>query len=661
MCELNDFQKYLINVLVPNFFMPIAVALAGSLIIYVLNSLWKKIIQKNDPPSTKAKMLFRSLRTYNRRKRLSFDSLNPKIPINFLVYENVEKSLPVETSLPVTDIYENGENMLLLGKAGSGKSRLLEELTLKLIEDELKKGEKAEDIRLPVFLPLQQWAEKKKPFKVWLAQYLKQELNDREVKRFISSWMQEGKFILLMDGLDEMSVEDSQKCLDTIRKLRHVASSLTIILSCEIDRYEVLERGRHFLEMGEKKVVVEKLKPAQVLDYLTQKNESDLIHFLFHEKEGEQLRKIIDSPRLLELLVNCYTSKDLQYLKQHLSDINSEASFWSEYVKLCSGVKRYSGQSVKHWLIKLERYMGSSPVFSFQLDNLPRKQKILYLSSTWLFLLVVTALPVLFVVLGGLPFWQLLFAPTIIAGFYGYLFKAILTGLYMAVFYILTILFLPLSLASSKGRTRWQKWLEVLRALARIFLPVILLSAVLVIWVWISGIHIWLALVTVWFIGWVLWYISYQLRIFSPFQKSANPVMASWLALRDLMIARQIEGFLSIEKLSPKPFPLRAQVPSMLIGIISGSVIWCAGMLIWQVNLLPAAIYVGTSIWLDCRLGTSIRGLLLRFCFCQAGILPREAEFLDAMTPDLLIKHENIYKFTNGGALRNYFRQAPRE
>ncbi len=60
-------------------------------------------------------------------------------------------SNPLDKASSIVDIYQKDEDMLLLGKTGSGKSTSLKELTLKLIESELKKGENVENANFPIF------------------------------------------------------------------------------------------------------------------------------------------------------------------------------------------------------------------------------------------------------------------------------------------------------------------------------------------------------------------------------------------------------------------------------------------------------------------------------------------------------------------------------
>lgn len=88
--------------------------------------------------------------------------LNVKISLEY-----VDMSNPSNRSNSILDIYQRDEDenvlqdMLLLGKTGSGKSTSLKELTLELIEIELKKVKDIESVKFPIFLPLHEWSPKR--------------------------------------------------------------------------------------------------------------------------------------------------------------------------------------------------------------------------------------------------------------------------------------------------------------------------------------------------------------------------------------------------------------------------------------------------------------------------------------------------------------------
>lgn len=639
-------------------------SLIVALIVGVFNLFRKRINQEPDQ-AIAAERMFSALQKYVKKEgpSLSTALLDVKIPLEY-----VDMSNPLNRSNSILEIYRGDENediyedMLLLGKTGSGKSTSLKELTLKLIENELKKRKNVENASFPVFLPLREWLPQKKPLKIWLTEYLTNHEHsylglDR---RHIHYWASQRKFILLMDGLDEMSEEDSQACLNAIQKWRQETHYPPIIISCQLDRYRALEGDEQVLKTILKKVVIQKLNPSQVQDYLERRNAKDLSYLLYQDAKGQRLKEFADTPLFLDLLVQTIIGKDL---KQQISEIETEDALWKKFLnRKLDERKLYNRQNARYWLKRLAKHLGNSQTFYFQPDNLPNKEsqhfkktaKSLYVISTWLIIFLFIVAACLLVAFGRFPLWQLLPIFAIIAGFYGYFLKSILTGLYMILLYVFTLTFLSFSLESSPGQTKQQRITEVLIALGFIFFPVMLLSATLFILEWTSGIPIWSVIITVWFIGGLFWYLFYRLRNFSFFQRftDRSTVMGSWFGLRDLMIFRQVDDALSFEKLSPKlSFVL---IKGMFIGIICGFIIWFIGHVIWQIDLLAAAILVGMSIWLDNGLGASIRGYILRFCFFWAGILPWNAEFLDdVVVAKLLVKQGNRYKFFHD-ALKNY-------
>ena len=590
-------------------------------------------------------------------------SFSPAVLDARIQLEYVDIANPSDKRSSIVDIYQKNSSvfLFLLGGVGSGKSTSMRELTLRLIESELLKQEGVENINFPIFLPLREWFDKKKPIKVWLAEYLtnREHIHLGLSRQLIQYWAREGKFILLLDGLDDMSEEDSCKCLMAIYKWQRETNSSPLIISCQIDRYEALREDKSFFKAGATAVVIQKLNDSQKYDYLKQKEKPELSYFLYQNEKGKRLKGLIDSPLLLNFLVQATTGKDFE---QQISEIDTEDGVYKKYInRYIDDNRLYNGQDARSWLSSLARHMGDNSTFSFQSGNLPKERaaRNLYTISTWLILCLCGVAIYILVTSGGFPLWQLFLWLAIIAGFYGYLWKSILTQFYMLLLYNFTLLFPDFSLASSRRKTKRQQVMEFLIALIILFFPLILLVGLSFLLEGITGIPLWLVILLAWLLGGLFWYTFYQLRDLPLFLRltERSLILETWFALRDLLVFRQVDDPFPLEKPSPKLS--RDLIIGMFLGIIVGLMIWIMGRIFGQVNLRAVALLIGLSIWLDRGLGASIRGYLLRFWFWRAKILPWTTKFLDDVARGkILVRQGNRYKFAHNALKEHLAKRA---
>jgi predicted NACHT family NTPase len=78
---------------------------------------------------------------------------------------HTEELLPAGTSI-LTVFHQYGQELLILGKPGAGKSTMLYEIALDLVE----RAEQDETHPLPIYLPLSSWAQKRQNLQEWIAQ-----------------------------------------------------------------------------------------------------------------------------------------------------------------------------------------------------------------------------------------------------------------------------------------------------------------------------------------------------------------------------------------------------------------------------------------------------------------------------------------------------------
>jgi len=159
----------------------------------------------------------------------------------------------------VIDVYDDmDESMLILGAPGAGKTTQLLDLAGQL----LARAERRRDAPIPVLFDLSDWA-RSSPRRRWpilrreeghraFLEWIVAELNGRyRIPPLVGrSWLRANRFVLLLDGLDEVPAELGAHCLRQINQmqLRFEARRL-VVCSREAD-YERLVRTRRQAPAG---------------------------------------------------------------------------------------------------------------------------------------------------------------------------------------------------------------------------------------------------------------------------------------------------------------------------------------------------------------------------------------------------------------------------
>ena len=591
----------------------------------------------------------------------------------------------------IQDVYQVSHDLLILGKPGSGKTTLLQQFALDFMDEEIHHSELSEvATRLPVLLSLHEWAKRKRPLHTWIAQQFKAKFDAQGLssvyglsRSLVNVWIRQGAFILLLDGLDEMNEEDSKACIAAINRFRR-QSPASLIIGCELSRYQRLVGESHTLNVGQKPVVVQGVTPRQAQVYFEKLGATRLAN-IAGEETANSTGRLPDTPLMLNVVARTYPDDSPKW-GSPASPVTivdmSEDTLMKQFVISVVGAHppRYGGKDVRYWLTQLANHMENTPYFRFRAEDLPSATaRTLYVISTWLVIALLAAAACLPVAIGAFPPWQLLTVLALIAGLYGYLqllpvfafipglygflVKSAVTGLFMLILYVLTLALPFFAFASSSKKTFLQKLGEVAAALVTILLPAVLLTFLLVNGAKLIGMPAWLGILCACWIGGLLWYVLYRLRVLQFLLQtgSKTTVLYTWLTVTYMMIVRLVEPFASA-RLSPRASTLLGMAKGLAPGLVAGLIVWSSGRLVWHTDLLLAAILVGASVWLDRGLGASLRGYILRFWFLRYRMLPWSARFLDdAVALGLLQAQGDGYGFVFNDTLKNYFRGGLRE
>lgn len=147
-----------------------------------------------------------------------------------------------------TNVFEMGEerSLLILGEPGSGKTTILLKLLAKLINNFGEDNNKP----MPVYFNLSSWTRGQENFADWLAERLKKEYLFLPQ---IANQLIERQLLLLLDGLDELKLEDRKDCVQKLNKFIEGHAVIDIVVCSRLREYEeVLGSDCHLLEKNKK-------------------------------------------------------------------------------------------------------------------------------------------------------------------------------------------------------------------------------------------------------------------------------------------------------------------------------------------------------------------------------------------------------------------------
>ncbi len=188
----------------------------------------------------------------------------------------------------------NHSKLMVLGKPGAGKTTFLKYLTIQCSQGNFLK------YCVPVFIPLKQFAETKgEPglfdyISLWLS-----ECGVSEPETQAQQILKKGRALVLLDGLDEVREEDSDRIIKEIRQFSQLFSLSKFVITCRIAAKEYT--FTQFTEVEVADFEDEQIKKfakswfeIKKLDYAE--------NFIQQLEENPQIKELATSPLLLTLL-----------------------------------------------------------------------------------------------------------------------------------------------------------------------------------------------------------------------------------------------------------------------------------------------------------------------------------------------------------------------
>jgi hypothetical protein len=203
------------------------------------------------------------------------------------------------------DLIGTGRTLLILGLPGSGKTNALLQLAKVLIE----RAEQDADHLIPIVLNLSSWKGKPQSIADWVIEKLSSEYH--VPKAIGQPWVKQQRLLLLLDGLDEVKLENRDDCVTALNIFQQEQATEMVVCSRMKD-YRILSNRLKFLQSA---IFICPLTSLQVQQHLDQMvADSTGLETLLANDRG--MRRLARSPLMLYFMVEVYQGVPIEALPQ---------------------------------------------------------------------------------------------------------------------------------------------------------------------------------------------------------------------------------------------------------------------------------------------------------------------------------------------------------
>jgi GTPase SAR1 family protein len=292
----------------------------------------------------------------------SSDAVTRPWNMTWATQSELEHSIPRGTEIiELFNQLGTGRSLLILGEPGSGKTTTL----LALARDLISRAEQDIDQPMPVVLNLSSWISKKQAISDWLIE----ELNEKyQIPRKIGDiWVNEQKLLLLLDGLDEVRVEDRDRCVQKLNQFNRDFGTEIVVCSRTAD-YAHLAQKLEF----QAAISIQPLNFYQIEQYLQQASDkTETVRTII--REDPILGEMAHSPLILSIMTLAYQEVEIENLPK--GDLNaSRQHLFDTYINRMLGKRAtcfpYSKERILHWLQVLSKQMVAESQTVFLIEHM---------------------------------------------------------------------------------------------------------------------------------------------------------------------------------------------------------------------------------------------------------------------------------------------------
>jgi predicted NACHT family NTPase len=236
---------------------------------------------------------------------------------NLEEFEGAGSSNQQKERVPGLQAVEQFSRLVVLGKPGAGKTTFLKRITTQCITGQIFPQQ------VPVFVTLKQFTETRQ--QPDLFDYIVQQWSENgvdEADSILEKLLNQGRVLLLLDGLDEVNQADSARAIDDIRRFSERFHRNQFIVTCRIAAKEFT------LELFTE-VEVADFDDQQIAVFVTKwfalKDPTKTEHFLRQFKKNPRVQQLAKNPLLLTLL--CWWFEDSGDFSENRSELYEAGIF----------------------------------------------------------------------------------------------------------------------------------------------------------------------------------------------------------------------------------------------------------------------------------------------------------------------------------------------
>jgi energy-coupling factor transporter ATP-binding protein EcfA2 len=306
--------------------------------------------------------------------------------------EEVPRPLPAGTTIEQVYAQARQGQLLITGEPGSGKTTQMLHLAQSLIE----RARQDVSRPMPAVFNLSSWAQKQLPLTAWLNEELETKYKvPADIGR---AWVRDGRLLPLLDGLDEVNIDDRPACVEAINRYlqtrwKREQGDSPLVICCRSQDYRDLsprlavQRVIGLLPLTDEQIDAYFQRGGTAVEVLWQAVRAD-----------PELHLLARQPLMLSVFTLAYQGADRTQLPLDKTAEEALHLVWNAYVdrmlRRRRPLTRWSEQQVRGWLTMLAQQMRQQSqtffdVESLQGDWLPARYRRLF---PWFIGLLVTAL-----------------------------------------------------------------------------------------------------------------------------------------------------------------------------------------------------------------------------------------------------------------------------
>lgn len=280
-------------------------------------------------------------------------------PWNLLIQPLIQPqpAQPLETH--ILDAYEKLKGtLLILGDPGAGKTTMLLELARSLIDQ----AKQDLDHPIPVVFNLSSWAAQPQSIEQWLVNEL--QTRYQIPQRIGQAWVEKAEILPLLDGLDEVVLEQRQACVEAINQFQLQNWLNPLVVCSRTADYEALS-DRLQLQGA---IVVQSMQPTQVDAYFDGLGNHVAKTAL---AQNPFLQELVNTPLMASIMAIAYEQIPVQSLdsldqwRNHLFD-----SYIQRMLIHRGQDQRYAPEQVIAWLQWLANHLFQRSQTAFFIEQL---------------------------------------------------------------------------------------------------------------------------------------------------------------------------------------------------------------------------------------------------------------------------------------------------